>query len=60
MKLQHWLLQIEYLPGKENGFADALSREERPRRMSSIIRTDASLALGDVGVQPTSGAPARE
>jgi len=30
-KLQHWLVTIEYLPGQENGFADALSREERPR-----------------------------
>ena len=24
----HWLLSIEYLPGQENGFADALSKEE--------------------------------
>jgi len=30
-KLQHWMLDIQYLPGQENGFADALSREERPR-----------------------------
>ena len=29
MKLQHWLIQFEYLPGIENGLADALSREEQ-------------------------------
>ena len=29
MKLQHCLIQIEYLPGVENGLADALSREEQ-------------------------------
>ena len=52
MKLQHWLLSIEYLPGQENGFADALSREERPRRIETVIRTDTSLALGNVGEQP--------
>ena len=52
MKLQHWLLKIEYLPGKDNGFADALSREERPR-MVSFNRTDTSLASGDVGTDPT-------
>ena len=28
LKLQHWLFNIQYLPGRENGFADALSREE--------------------------------
>ena len=49
MKLQHWLLRIEYLPGRENGLADALSREER-KRIAPIIMTDASLAVGDVGV----------
>jgi len=30
-KLQHWLLEVEYLPGEDNTFADALSREERSR-----------------------------
>jgi len=30
-KMQGWLTEIEYLPGEENGFADALSREERSR-----------------------------
>ena len=31
MKLQHWLVKIEYVPGEDNGLADALSKEERPR-----------------------------
>jgi len=30
-KLQGWMVNIQYLPGTENGFADALSREERSR-----------------------------
>jgi len=30
-KLQHWMVEVEYLPGQENTFADALSREERSR-----------------------------
>ena len=29
MKLQHWFIVIQYMPGAENGLADALSREER-------------------------------
>ena len=53
MKLQHWLLSIEYLPGKENGFADALSREERPReKIETAASRDVGLASGDVGEQP--------
>ena len=52
MKLQHWLLTIEYLPGRENGFADALSREERPRMASLITERNASLASGDIGETP--------
>ena len=43
MKLQHWLLEIEYLPGVYNGLADALSREERPRRTETVIRMDSGL-----------------
>ena len=59
MKLQHWLLNIEYLPGREIGFADALSREERPRKIEIAARRDVGLASGDVGL-PTDEAPARE
>ena len=29
IKLQHWLITIQYLLGEDNGMADALSREER-------------------------------
>ena len=49
MKLQHWLVKVEYLPGRENGMADALSREERPRMASKDKTPDTSLASGDVG-----------
>ena len=28
-KMQHWMVDIQYLPGADNTFADALSREER-------------------------------
>ena len=31
-KLQHWMLEIVYLPGRDNTLADALSREERRQR----------------------------
>ena len=53
MKLQHWLFKIEYLPGKENRFADALSREERLRMPSTAKTPNISLQAGDVGVEPT-------
>jgi len=39
-KLQGWLMNIEYLPGEDNGFADALSREERTRRERTIERNE--------------------
>ena len=48
-KLQHWLLNIEYLLGRENGFADALSREERPRKIETAARRDIGLGLGGCG-----------
>ena len=51
MKLQHWFLNIEYLPGKDNGLANALSREEHLRMVSVITVT--SLASGDVGAHRT-------
>ena len=54
-KLQHWLVTVKYLPGEDNGLADALSREEWPRRQAEmtpghIQNPVASLASGDVGV----------
>ena len=60
MKLQHWLISVEYLPGRENGFADALSREERPRRIATVTESSFSLDSGDVGNSPTKDTPARE
>ena len=59
MKLQHWLV---YLPGKENGMADTLSREEQPKMVSLDKTQDTSLAAGNVGVPtPTcAGNPAKE
>ena len=38
MKLQHWLTDVQYLPGLENGLADVLSREER--RFSETVAAD--------------------
>ena len=61
LKLQHWLVKVEYLPGTDNGMADALSWEERPRMSSKDQETpDASLASGDVGVTPPHEEPGRE
>ena len=58
LKLQHWLVKVEYLPGKENGMADALSREERPRMVSNYPKTpDASRMWR---YQPPHEAPAWE
>ena len=57
LKLQHWLIDAQYLPGNENGYADALSREEWKRMSPASHRTDASLAAGD---QPPQEAPKRE
>jgi len=37
-KLQGWMVTIQYLPGSENGFADALSREERAKKNEEEIR----------------------
>ena len=49
-KLQHWQVTVEYLLGSENTMADALSREERPRRMTpeDHHNPDVNLAAGDV------------
>ena len=56
-RLQHWLIQIIYLPGEENTLADALSREERPPVDDQQTEEDASvpgrhLAAGDVEETP--------
>ena len=49
-KLQHWLVTVQYLPGAENTIADALSREERQRKVTTESRDipDISLAAGYV------------
>ena len=51
-KLQHWLLQIVYLPGRDNTMADALSREERRDRETPMADLDVYLAEGDVEGHP--------
>ena len=57
-KLQHWMVDIRYLPGVDNTLADALSREERPPEGGQRIhqRTspdrDVHLAGGDVEETP--------
>ena len=51
-KLQHWMLQIAYIPGEENTMADTLSREERNRRETPDEHPDVYLAKGDVAGQP--------
>ena len=56
-RLQHWLIQIIYLPGEENTLADALSREERPPVDDQQTEEDASvpgrhLAAEDVEETP--------
>ena len=50
MKLQHWLVEIRYVPGENNSLADALSREER--RCETDSKDDVSLVSGDVGERP--------
>ena len=56
-KLQHWLLDICYLPGENNSLADALSREERSKRTQETELTGDDLPnsyplVGDVEGQP--------
>ena len=50
-KLQHWLMDIRYIPGCENTLADALSREER-ENMKMPGDPDVCLVAGDVEGQP--------
>jgi len=54
-KLQQWVISIEYIEGQANGFADALSREERRVGNSSnnlCPSTEHKLARGDVAGAP--------
>ena len=50
-KLQHWLIDIQYIPGTQNTLADALSREERQREVMPD-KPGINLAEGIVEVQP--------
>ena len=50
-KLQHWMLDIEYLPGKNNTLADALSREARCQEKTPFDENpNVFLAREDVAV----------
>ena len=53
-KLQHWMLDIRYLPGEDSTLADALSREEWPTtdRVEEDTRPGCRLAAGDVEETP--------
>ena len=58
-KLQHWLIQVRYLPGVDNTMADALSREERGLLDRGVQQSeedssvpDRHLAAGDVEATP--------
>ena len=56
-KLQHWLLDICYMPGKDNSLADALSREERSKTTQEVKLTgedllNSYLLMGGVEGQP--------
>ena len=57
-KMQHWLVQILYLPGNENSLSDALSREERGNSSVPTVgqhETDPPvvyLLVGDVEDRP--------
>ena len=55
-KLQPWLVSVEYLLGRDNTMADALSREERPRAAKKTSKNkdspDLCLLPGDVAAQP--------
>ena len=50
VKLQPWMLRIEYLPGSDNTLADALSHQDWEGSVSETgSETCSSLPLGDVG-----------
>ena len=57
IKLQHWMLEVCYLPGKDNSLADALSREERgykdrQKELTGEDLPDSYPLVGDVEEQP--------
>ena len=52
-KLQHWLVKVKYLPGEDNGLADALSRE---RGATTRTRRDDNRTSTDAGCQSRLGA----
>ena len=59
-KMQHWMVDIQYLPGVDNTFADALSREERSSPATEeeqIIGEDHGRPQEDVSLpgRPSSG-----
>ena len=51
-KLQHWMIEIRYIPGDKNTFADALSREERKSEETPEMSPDVCLVEGNVEGQP--------
>ena len=52
MKLQHWLVTVEYLPGEGNGLANALSREERTRQKETEVKDGLRSGVGGCGGMP--------
>ena len=46
MKLQHLMINIKYLPGDNNGLADALSREER--RHETVAKDGLQSSMGGI------------
>ena len=52
-KLQPWMVDMIYLPGKDNTLADALSREEwPPNKITEDSPLKGRLAAGDVEAPP--------
>ena len=58
MKLQHRLIDIQYLPGLDNGLADALSREER--RRETVVYDGLQSGDGGCGGAPSTVKGERE